>query len=145
MTYHDALSLKNFENIDQNFSVFENYILNYGSYLEEVIKVLGNRTRITVSNSSRQLKEEIKISRLYPKCFLEEYKPIKTPPDGSCLWHSISICLSGDTSFTVILRLLTVYYLLKNKTRYKKFLENDLNHNVDLCRGMNSSEKNIYN
>jgi hypothetical protein len=44
--------------------------------------------------------------------FRDIYQPMKTPPDGNCLWHMVSISLCGDKSLTYVLRALTTFTII---------------------------------
>jgi len=44
--------------------------------------------------------------------FLDNYVLISTPRDGNCLWHSISICMTGGTQLTSVLRFATLFTML---------------------------------
>jgi hypothetical protein len=120
------MSLQNFYNFDNYETIFNYYISNYGPYLDQVVTIIGTRKRIIRNCCDENLQDELGLSYAFPNCFLEEYRLIQISPDGSCFWHSISICLFGNTNFTFILRLLTVFYLLKKKDVFLNLFENEL-------------------
>jgi hypothetical protein len=55
--------------------------------------------------------------------FTKEYQPLKTPPDGNCLYHMISLCLIGNTTLMLMLRVLTVFSLLNLKAEIMQLLK----------------------
>lgn len=69
--------------------------------------------------SDSKINTDCRLMNLITTAFLEEYEPIQTPPDGNCLWHSISISLIGSTELTRILRAGTVYVMLKHEQYFK--------------------------
>ena len=54
-------------------------------------------------------------NKLVP-CFAYDYQPFSTRADGNCLYNMISICLLGNDSLSMILKVLTVNNLFKNKS-----------------------------
>ncbi len=55
--------------------------------------------------------------------FTKEYQPLKTPPAGNCLYHMISLCLIGNTTLMLMLRVLTVFSLLNLKAKIMQLLK----------------------
>ncbi|CAF0948349.1 unnamed protein product [Brachionus calyciflorus] len=60
-------------------------------------------------------------SKLHQK-FLKESTPVKTPGDGNCLYHMVSLCLFGDKIFSDLLRFIAFFFLIKNKDYYKRII-----------------------
>ena len=71
---------------------------------------------------------EKNVINLLPNCIKSNYIPISTPPDGSCLWHMISLSYFGNTNYTQLLRMLSVYYIIYNKYSIFNILEKYYKH-----------------
>lgn len=90
-------TIKNFEMDDQllNYSVkkqslekfFKNQNQNFQNILE---KLYLNKHYFKPKN----IIERNIVTLLHPE-FLNNYVPIKTPPDGNCLFHMVLMCLFG--------------------------------------------------
>jgi hypothetical protein len=65
---------------------------------------------------------EMSAYELLYNSFAAEYQPLKTPPDGNCLWHMVSLCLVGNTTLMYILRALTTFTILNMKNEIFNFL-----------------------
>ena len=69
--------------------------------------------------------------------FLEEHTILKTPPDGNCLWHSISINLTGSTRLTKDHRCITRETLQHHKELFIRLIARQGNTDTsfdDVCR-----------
>ena len=62
---------------------------------------------------------------VFPNSFLKEYVPVKTPGDGNCLFHAISISLNGTLNLTRHLRLLAAFVMIQNKTKFLEIIQAD--------------------
>ena len=52
------------------------------------------------------------VLRLCHPHFFQTFKPVQTTGDGSCLYHALSLTLTGTEMCTDLLRLLAVLYML---------------------------------
>ena len=48
--------------------------------------------------------------------FLQTFKPIATTGDGNCMYNALSLAFCGTERFSVVIRLLTTYALVKHRT-----------------------------
>ncbi len=137
-----TIYLRNFMQMNRFYEHFDHYIKYYGPYFEQVITILRNRNRISRNNCCKSLQNSVSTMNNFPKAFLQEYCVIETPKDNSCLWHTFSITLYGNTHYTLVLRLLTINFLLKNKQTFFNIFENEYENTG---QGVNSeSQKRIY-
>ena len=56
---------------------------------------------------------DYRVNGLLHPSFACQYAPTKTSADGNCLWHMISICLTGSQESTIYLRCVTVFTILR--------------------------------
>ena len=57
-----------------------------------------------------------KVLGLFHPALFQTYKPVYTTGDGNCLFHALSLALTGTESCTDLVRLLTVHALVKCKS-----------------------------
>lgn len=62
-----------------------------------------------------QLQQDSSVPSLCHPLLLHTFKPVHTTGDGSCLFHALSLTLTGTETCTDLLRLLTVYAVAKYK------------------------------
>ena len=70
----------------------------------------------------------IEASHVFPNSFLSHYVPVKTPPDGNCLFHAVSISLTGNIHITRHLKLFTTYIIVTNKDIFLSIIQFDNAH-----------------
>ena len=73
-------------------------------------------------------KDIIEVSHIFPNSFLSHYVPVKTPPDGNCLFHAVSISLTGNIHITRHLKLFTTYIMVTNKDIFLSIIQFDNAH-----------------
>ena len=61
---------------------------------------------------------------LHPE-FKRHYEAGRTPADGNCLWHAISLCMMGNTSLMAPLRLATQAVLRQQERQFQQMLAAD--------------------
>ncbi|CAF0920372.1 unnamed protein product [Brachionus calyciflorus] len=66
---------------------------------------------------------------LHPE-FTKNYIPIKTPPDGNCLFHMISIRLFGHCKNSTLIRYITVFFLYVIEITVKEMIKKEIKLNT---------------
>ena len=62
-----------------------------------------------------QSEDIIETKYIFPNSFLKEYIPVRTPSDGNCLFHAISIALNGGINLTSHWKLCIICYTTKQR------------------------------
>ena len=75
-----------------------------------------------------KLHDIVETRYVFPNSFLKEYVPIKTPGDGNCLFHAVSLSLNGKLNLTRHLRLLAAYSIVQNKDKFLQIIQADHAH-----------------
>ena len=66
-----------------------------------------------------------------PEEILKTKRPLKTLKDGSCLFNSISLALTGTENYATFFRLLTAMYMISNSECEGLMTTADWRHNVE--------------
>ena len=77
-----------------------------------------------IQNINLNLIDEITSTELHP-IIKNFYSPYKTKSDGNCLYNMVSLCLIGNQSFSRLLRVLTLYTILKYKKEFLNIISKD--------------------
>ncbi len=88
---------------EKNFILYANQIHEEKEFFMDILE--NNRIDYEVLNT------------LHP-AFASHYKPFDTPKDGNCLWHMVSISISGSIKLTSLLRDMTFVTLIVLKNRF---------------------------
>ena len=75
-----------------------------------------------------KLHDIVETKYVIPNSFLKEYVPIKTPGDGNCLFHAVSLSLNGKLNLTRHLRLLAAYSIVQNRDKFLQIIQADCAH-----------------
>ena len=62
-----------------------------------------------------QLHKDSSVLDLSHPLLFQTFKPVVTTGDGNCLYHALSLTLTGSESCTPLMRLLTAHALVKHK------------------------------
>ena len=65
-----------------------------------------------------QLSKECSVLGLSHPALFQVFKPVATTGDGSCLFHALSLTLTGTETCSDLLRLLVVHALVKYKKHH---------------------------
>ena len=79
----------------------------------------------TPTSIFNQSEDIIETKYIFPNSFLKEYIPVKTPPDGICLFHAISIALNGGLNLTRHLKLFASFVMLQNRDKLLSIIQTD--------------------
>ena len=79
----------------------------------------------TPTSIFNQSEDIIETKYIFPNSFLKEYIPVKTPPDGNCLFHAISIALNGGLNLTRNLKLFASFVMLQNTDKFLSIIQTD--------------------
>ncbi len=82
----------------------------YKQNLLEIFTFLSNMNIFISELNAEEIDKDVAVE--LNTSFRKIYQPKKTPGDGNCLWHMISISLTGNTSLTYILRVLTTFTII---------------------------------
>jgi hypothetical protein len=111
----------------------ESVMLRYSGVFENFIKEVSVKQKVTMLNINlNNFEQDEAISALLPDAFNHEYTAIKTPADGDCLWSMLSICMFGDLKYTRLLRFITIFVMIKEKTRFKSCCKSSIIHEYQL-------------
>jgi hypothetical protein len=111
------------------------HVLNFINKKKEdiltMITMINTIKKIIYNENLSSEIDTIEKQSIHPS-FLDNYLLFSTPRDGKCLWHSISICLTGGIQLTTFLRFATLFTMLFFKENFidlikKKDFPNDYN------------------
>ncbi len=89
-----------FQNKPIQIDQLDNFIKTYLQDFKSFSKIINSTFEFNLEEDKTDYKT---VATLHP-AFLKYFTPFKTPADGNCLWHMISICLCGNISLSNILR-----------------------------------------
>ena len=91
-------------------------------------KISSQRFKKNIDNS---LIDNTTFDEFHP-IFKKHYIPHRTSADGNCLFNTISLCLCGNESLTIIFRACTVYTIIKFRNQFTEVIKREEQiHNVD--------------
>ena len=83
------------------------------------------QTPTSIFNQSEDI---IETKYIFPNSFLKEYIPVKIPPDGNCLFQTISLALNGGLNLTSHLKLFASLFMLQNRDKFFSIIQTDQAH-----------------
>ena len=92
-----------------------NLVGNDAAVYDSIVQQLNGLQYVYASQHSH-LQEDSSVLRLCHPLIFQTFKPIQTTGDGSCMYHALSLTLTGTESCTDLLRLLTLHALVKHKS-----------------------------
>ena len=129
-------SINNSESL--SLEKINNFMTNYDAQIREICNNL-NKYRCN-KKLANYLIDKDTLNELHP-IFKQHYLPHITKANGNCLFNMISISLIGNESLHGVLRALTVYTMVKNKTEFLSIIQRDINANnndVEIFNKFNS-------
>ena len=106
---YEQIKNKKFNQIQNLFNLKNDYIVNH-------IRMIRS---ISIDNYQYSAQDFYANHKKRLNLYENQY-PIKTTPDGNCLYNAISIILIGDESFYLVLKVCSIFLMLK----YDKFFRN---------------------
>lgn len=74
-----------------------------------------NRLPYVYASQHTHLQQDNSVLTLNHPLLFHTFKPVQTTGDGSCLFHALSLTLTGTETCTDLMRLLAVYALAKHR------------------------------
>ena len=79
-----------------------------------IVQHLNSLPHVYASQQPHLQQDSSVLTLSHPVLF-QTFKPVVTTGDGSCLYHALSLALTGTESCTLLMRLLTAHALVKHK------------------------------
>lgn len=87
---------------------------NDATLYDRIVEHLNNLPHMYASQHTH-LEQDVSVLGMTNPLLFQTFKPVQTTGDGSCLFHALSLTLTGTETCTDLLRLLAVYALVKYK------------------------------
>lgn len=106
-----------------NFEKIENILNQNTLLLEKIIQRLRSMKPVSMYNGQKYYSRAKKALAL-PK----EYYPVKSTPDGNCLYHSLSLLYfsTSKLKFSLIIKLCSIYIMFKYRFVFEKLIKINL-------------------
>ena len=89
-------------------------MLSDSAMYDSIVQELNGLPHVYASQYPHLQQDPIILSLFHPVLF-HTFKPVVTTGDGSCMYHALSLVLTGTETYTDLMRLLAAYALVKHK------------------------------
>ena len=89
-------------------------MLSDSTMYDSIVQELNGLPHVYASQYPHLQQDPIILSLFHPVLF-HTFKPVVTTGDGSCMYHALSLVLTGTETYTDLMRLLAAYALVQHK------------------------------
>lgn len=125
----------------EHLTDLESDLIKKSAIFENFLKFARSAEKTYFDHNKTLHRDDNVFSKL-PTCFTDNYLPVKTRADGNCLWNIVSICLFNNEAMSDVLRFISTYIIIKDKTLYKELIRTTIMASNDYLYFQNINDHN---